>query len=125
MGLGKTIQAVSLIMSDFPAKSPSLVLVPPVALMQWTSEIESYTSGQLKTLVFHSTANPKAKYMTVKELKTYDVIMMSYNTLESMYRKQEKGFERSDELLRQPSPIHQIRFHRAILDEAHCIKVSR
>ena len=37
MGLGKTIQAVSLIMSDYPTKMPSLVLVPPVALMQWTS----------------------------------------------------------------------------------------
>lgn len=39
MGMGKTIQAVSLIMSDYPAKSPTLVLVPPVALMQWQSEI--------------------------------------------------------------------------------------
>src|SRR5690606_292236 len=43
MGLGKTIQAVSLIMSDFPVGKPSLVLVPPVALMQWVSEIDSYT----------------------------------------------------------------------------------
>lgn len=39
MGMGKTIQAVSLIMSDYPAKNPTLVLVPPVALMQWQSEI--------------------------------------------------------------------------------------
>ncbi|KAH9890834.1 hypothetical protein F4778DRAFT_752431 [Xylariomycetidae sp. FL2044] len=50
MGLGKTIQAVSRIMSDYPAKSPSLVLVPPFALMQWTNEIDSYTDSKLKTL---------------------------------------------------------------------------
>lgn len=39
MGMGKTIQAVSLLMSDYPAGCPSLVVVPPVALMQWRSEI--------------------------------------------------------------------------------------
>ncbi|KAI2629083.1 SNF2 family N-terminal domain-containing protein [Hypomontagnella submonticulosa] len=121
MGLGKTIQAVSLIMSDYPAKSPSLVLVPPVALMQWSSEIESYTDGRLKTLVFHGT-NSKAKRLSVKELKKFDVIMMSYNTLESMYRKQEKGFTRKEGTYKEKSAIHQIKFHRVILDEAHSIK---
>lgn len=40
MGMGKTIQAVSLIMSDFPQREPTLVIVPPVALMQWVSEIK-------------------------------------------------------------------------------------
>ncbi|KAG6055175.1 hypothetical protein E4U32_006457 [Claviceps aff. humidiphila group G2b] len=121
MGLGKTIQAVSLIMSDYPAKQPSLVLVPPVALMQWQSEIKSYTDGTLKTFVYHGT-NQKAKTMTVKDLKAYDVIMMSYNSLESMYRKQEKGFTRKEGIHKEKSVIHAIKFHRIILDEAHCIK---
>ncbi|KAI1338984.1 SNF2 family N-terminal domain-containing protein [Xylariaceae sp. FL0016] len=121
MGLGKTIQAVSLIMSDYPAKSPSLVLVPPVALMQWTSEIASYTDGQLKTLVIHGT-NAKSKNLSVKELKKFDVLLMSYNSLESSYRKQEKGFKRKEGLYKEKSAIHQINFHRVILDEAHSIK---
>jgi len=121
MGLGKTIQAVSLIMSDFPAKKPSLVLVPPVALMQWMTEIESYTDGTLKTLVVHGT-NAKSKNLTVKDIKKYDVVIMSYNSLESMYRKQEKGFKRKAGLFKEKSIIHQTDFHRVILDEAHCIK---
>ncbi|KAK4127724.1 hypothetical protein N657DRAFT_641742 [Parathielavia appendiculata] len=121
MGLGKTIQAVSLIMSDFPAKKPSLVLVPPVALMQWMTEIEAYTDGTLKTLVLHGT-NSKSKNLTIKELKKYDVVIMSYNSLESMYRKQEKGFKRKDGIFKEKSIIHQTEFHRVILDEAHCIK---
>lgn len=121
MGLGKTIQAVSLIMSDYPAKQPSLVLVPPVALMQWVSEIESYTDGTLKTLVYHGT-NAQVKGKTIKELKKYDVIIMSYNSLESMYRKQEKGFKRKNGLHKEKSLIHAIQFHRVLLDEAHCIK---
>lgn len=126
MGLGKTIQAVSLIMSDFPTKDPTLVLVPPVALMQWTAEIESYTDGKLKTLVFHG-SNSKAKNLQAKDLKKYNVIMMSYNTLESLYRKQEKGYKRKDDegvsyMYQEKSEIHKIKFHRVILDEAHCIK---
>jgi DNA repair protein RAD16 len=123
MGMGKTIQAVSLIMSDFPQPQPSLVLIPPVALMQWQQEIADYTDGTLKTFVFHGT-NVQTKGVTVKELKKYDVILMSYNSLESMYRKQEKGFKRKNGIHKEKSVIHQIRFHRVILDEAHNIKVS-
>lgn len=121
MGLGKTIQAVSLIMSDFPAKKPTLVLVPPVALMQWTNEIASYTDGTLTTLVYHGT-NAKSKNLKLQDLKKYHVIIMSYNSLESMYRKQEKGFTRKDGTFMEDSIIHKIDFHRIILDEAHSIK---
>jgi DNA repair protein RAD16 len=121
MGMGKTIQAVSLIMSDYPAKNPSLVLIPPVALMQWQQEIGDYTDGTLKTFVFHGT-NKNTKGMTLKELKKYDVILMSYNSLESMWRHQEKGFKRKEEVHFQKSVIHQLQFHRVILDEAHNIK---
>ncbi|PHH71141.1 hypothetical protein CDD82_6721 [Ophiocordyceps australis] len=121
MGLGKTIQAVSLIMSDYPAKQPSLVLVPPVALMQWQSEIKSYTDGTLKTFVFHAT-NQQTKGITANELNKYDVIMMSYNSLESMYRRQEKGLTRLAGHYKEKSVMHSIHFHRIILDEAHCIK---
>ena len=123
MGMGKTIQAVSLIMSDFPAKQPSLVLIPPVALMQWQQEIADYTDGTLKTFVYHG-SNAKSKSMTTKDLRKYNVILMSYNSLESMYRKQEKGFKRKDGIYSEKSVIHQIKFHRVILDEAHNIKVS-
>lgn len=121
MGMGKTIQAVSLIMSDFPAKAPSLVLVPPVALMQWQNEINAYTNNTLKVLVVHG-SNSKSKNLTVKMIKSYNVVLMSYNSLESMYRKQEKGWSRGEDLVKEDSPIHSVTFHRIILDEAHSIK---
>lgn len=124
MGMGKTIQAVSLIMSDFPAPQPTLVLIPPVALMQWQQEIEAYTDGTLKTFVYHGT-NAQTKGATLEDLMKYNVILMSYNSLESMYRKQEKGFKRKNGLHKEPSVIHQIQFHRVILDEAHNIKVRK
>lgn len=68
MGMGKTIQAVSLIMSDYPQKEPTLVVVPPVALLQWSSEITEYTDGKLNVLVYHG-QNSKIKNMKVKDLK--------------------------------------------------------
>lgn len=110
-------------MSDWPAKQPSLVLIPPVALMQWQNEIRNYTDGTLKTFVYHGT-NAQTKGIKVSDLKKYDVILMSYNSLESMYRKQEKGFKRKDGNYKEKSVIHQIHFHRVILDEAHNIKVG-
>jgi DNA repair protein RAD16 len=122
MGMGKTIQAVSLIMSDFPAKAPALVVVPPVALMQWKAEIEAYTDGKLSVLVYHTSANPKCKDMSVKELKKYNVIMVSYSGLESMYRKESKGWNRADGIVKEDSALHAIHYHRIILDEAHSIK---
>jgi DNA repair protein RAD16 len=121
MGLGKTIQAVSLIMSDFPAKEPTLVLVPPVALMQWQNEIKAYTDGKLKVLLVHNT-NVKSKNLTTKILKQHDVVLMSYNSLESMHRKQVKGWVRGDEIIKGNSPVHAVQWHRCILDEAHSIK---
>ena len=121
MGMGKTIQAVSLIMSDYPAKDPTLVVVPPVALMQWQSEVGQYTDGKLKILIYHNT-NPKVKGMTVKDLRGYDVIMISYAGLESIYRKESKGWKRDEGLVKENSKIHALHFHRVLLDEAHSIK---
>ena len=122
MGMGKTIQAVSLIMSDFPAKDPTLVVVPPVALMQWQAEIKDYTSGKLNVLVYHVSANPKCKLLTKKDLKKYNVIMVSYSGLESMFRKEQKGWNRNDGIVKEDSILHSITYHRLILDEAHSIK---
>lgn len=93
MGMGKTIQAVSLIMSDFPQREPTLVIVPPVALMQWVSEIkvcffvstcsilrsqflQEYTNGKLKVLVYHN-SDSKVKKLTEADLREYNVIMIS------------------------------------------------
>jgi DNA repair protein RAD16 len=67
-------------------------------------------------------SNVKAKNLTLKIIKTYNVVLMSYNSLESTYRKQTKGWTRGDETIKEDSPIHAMHWHRVILDEAHSIK---
>jgi DNA repair protein RAD16 len=118
MGMGKTIQTLSLIMSD-PTAKPNLVVAPTVAVMQWKSEIEKYdTNKVLKVYVYHG-AN---RTSSIKDLSGYNVIITTYNILESVYRKQEQGFKRQSGLFKEKSAIHAVSYHRVILDEAHNIK---
>lgn len=117
MGMGKTIQTIGLFMAD-RTKRPNLVVGPTVALMQWKHEIEAHANGQLSVLLFHG-ANRTTK---AAELAKYDVILTSYSVLESCYRKQNYGFKRKAGLVKEPSPLHAVKFYRVVLDEAHNIK---
>lgn len=117
MGMGKTIQTIALLMNDL-SKRPSLVVAPTVALMQWKNEIEQHTNKKLKTYLFHGAARTGDP----EELEGIDVILTTYSVLESVYRKQAYGFRRKNGLVKERSLLHNMRFYRVILDEAHNIK---
>lgn len=117
MGMGKTIQTIALFLSD-RAKRPNLVVAPTVAIMQWKNEIAQHAGDSLKVGVFHG-ANRSAD---VDELMENDVILTTYAVLESVYRKQQYGFKRKGQTVKEKSALHQIEFYRVILDEAHNIK---
>ncbi|KAK8849448.1 hypothetical protein IAR55_004781 [Kwoniella newhampshirensis] len=115
MGMGKTIQTIALLLSE-PRRKPSLVVAPVVALMQWKNEIETHAEG-FTTCLWHGQGRMKAA-----ELKKYDVVLVSYGTLEASFRRQQRGFKRGDMFIKEKSPMHEIEWHRVILDEAHNIK---
>lgn len=84
MGMGKTIQAISLLLAR-PIKGPCLIVVPMAAVQQWVKEIEKFTKkGVIKTLVYHG-AN---KAGLVAQFKKVDVVLTTYQTLESDYRRE-------------------------------------
>ncbi|TKY84842.1 hypothetical protein EX895_005922 [Sporisorium graminicola] len=116
MGMGKTIQMISLMLSD--RKKPCLVVAPTVAIMQWRNEIQQYTEPKLKVLMWHG----PNRTQNLKELKAADVVLTSYAVLESSFRKQESGFRRKNEILKEKSALHAVHWRRIILDEAHNIK---
>ncbi|KAH9853400.1 SNF2 family N-terminal domain-containing protein [Lenzites betulinus] len=117
MGMGKTIQMISLMVSDNGAK-PNLVIAPTVAIMQWRNEIELHTDNLLKTLVWHGASRESS----ISELKKFDVVLTSYAVMESCFRKQHSGFKRKGRIVKEKSALHSIEWNRVILDEAHNIK---
>lgn len=115
MGMGKTIQTIALLLSE-PRRKPSLVVAPVVALMQWKHEIETHAEG-FTVCLWHGSGRMKAN-----ELKKYDVVLVSYGTLEASFRRQQRGFKKNNILIKEKSPMHEFQWYRVILDEAHNIK---
>ncbi|KIK96124.1 hypothetical protein PAXRUDRAFT_826315 [Paxillus rubicundulus Ve08.2h10] len=115
MGMGKTIQMISLFVTDL--KRPNLVIAPTVAIMQWRNEINAHTEN-MNVLVWHGAS----RIVNPKELEKYDVVLTSYSVVESCFRKQQSGFKRQGRIVKEASPLHQIKWNRIVLDEAHNIK---
>lgn len=115
MGMGKTIQMISLFLAD--RKKPTLVVAPVVAILQWRNEIAKYTKD-FKVLVWHGASRDT----DAKKLGSWDIVLTSYSVMESAYRKQENGFRRKGEIIKEKSALHAVNWHRVVLDEAHNIK---
>jgi len=131
MGLGKTIQALSLILNNprptsaHLAANPKLkissetskgtLVVAPLALIkQWEAEIKDKVldSHRLKVLVHHGPSRTKR----FEDLKKYDVVITTYQTLTSEHdgsSDNEKGVQVG---------CFGVQWYRVILDEAHSIK---
>ena len=86
MGMGKTIQAISLIMTNRAkqegAVKSTLVVCPLVAMVQWRGEIERYcAAGSLSLTIYHG---PK-RVTDPKELLKYDVVLTTYAIVQSEF----------------------------------------
>ncbi|KAK8627803.1 hypothetical protein V6N13_135403 [Hibiscus sabdariffa] len=106
MGMGKTIQAIALVLAkrqflheigepngssvtsgsstDLPRNRCTLVICPVVAVSQWVSEIDRFTSrGSTKVLIYHGANRGK----NMKPFSEYDFVITTYSIVESEYRK--------------------------------------
>ncbi|XWS69857.1 hypothetical protein CRYUN_Cryun04dG0214100 [Craigia yunnanensis] len=106
MGMGKTIQAIALVLAkrevlrtidepngpsltpglstDLPMIIGTLVICPVVAVSQWVSEIDRFTSkGSTKVLVYHGANRGK----NIKQFLEYDFVITTYSIVEAEYRK--------------------------------------
>lgn len=119
MGLGKTIEALALILAR-PSRNhnrkTTLIVAPLALLRQWKREIETKLKPQhpLTAIIFHG----PGKYMKIDDLLQHDVVLCTYGKLAAEYKT---AFEqkRPDRL----TILHKkAKFHRVILDEAHYIK---
>lgn len=106
MGMGKTIQAIALVLAkreiqqkflEFNEPSPlprssdalagikaTLVVCPVVAVTQWVGEIDRYTKkGSTKVLVYHGANRERSS----KQFLDYDFVITTYSIIESEFRK--------------------------------------
>ncbi|KAJ1970301.1 DNA repair protein rad16 [Dispira parvispora] len=116
MGMGKTIQVIALLLTE-PSHQPTLVIAPTVAILQWYKEITTHAAG-LRPVLFHGTKRPTS----MEELESYDVVLTSYSLVEGYFRREKYGARKKGEMVKTPSLLHAVQWHRVVLDEAHCIK---
>ena len=113
MGLGKTIQTITMMQGN-PLKKPTLIVVPNALVAQWVQAFKQFTRDVKTTILF------------VKGIKTYDTKTIDtssvYITTYSMF--QIGGSTRKvDSLVAETRhPLQAVEWGRIILDEAHIIK---
>ncbi|KAF2458817.1 SNF2 family N-terminal domain-containing protein [Lineolata rhizophorae] len=132
MGLGKSLTIISLIASDFDVEdvgpgSPfpkrvsesdaedqnsvraTLLVVPPSLLQSWETQLRTHVRRKtLRWFRHHETS----KIQNASELRRYEIVMTTFPTISSEFRK--RNFA--------DSILFKTRWHRIVLDEAHCIR---
>lgn len=120
MGVGKTVQALALILAR-PSKDPlrrtTLIVAPLARPRQWKREIVTKVKPAyaLKTVIFHG---PKAKKMTVTQLLEHNVVLCTYGKLQHEYKIKHERNKTSELRILHP----RAKFYPVILDEAHNIR---
>ena len=83
MGMGKTIQIISLILAR-RGHGPTLVVTPASSMFQWKDEIESYVlPNTLSVHILHG----QGTRLSASELQEFDVVLTTYQTVEKYYQK--------------------------------------
>ncbi|KAI5477115.1 hypothetical protein MNV49_006843 [Pseudohyphozyma bogoriensis] len=116
MGLGKTLQSICILASKHHERAerhaatqsydsvhlPSLVVCPPTLTGHWKHEIQTYATA-LRPLIY--TGSKAERERLVASIRSYDVVIMSYDIL------------RND-----IEALSKVDWHYCILDEGHIIK---
>ncbi|OSC96601.1 SNF2 chromatin remodeling protein [Trametes coccinea BRFM310] len=119
MGLGKTLQSICILASKHYERAqkyketkspdskhlPSLIVCPPTLTGHWYYEILKYTEN-LRPVLY--TGNSRERYKLLPKLKSYDVVVTSYEVV------------RND-----IANLQDINWHYCILDEGHIIKNAK
>jgi SWI/SNF-related matrix-associated actin-dependent regulator of chromatin subfamily A3 len=129
MGLGKTLQAIGLILSNrtkaADAFKTTLILCPVSVMSNWTQQIEEHIQPEtLKVAVYHGTDRGDL----LSNLDGIDVLISSYGTISTEFGNEfprqstEKKYVHKTKKAKKCISIFQQKFHRIILDEAHTIR---
>ncbi|EXJ75184.1 uncharacterized protein A1O5_01880 [Cladophialophora psammophila CBS 110553] len=137
MGFGKTIQMIANILDgkaeEGSAVKTTLIVAPPSLLGQWMQEMDKHVKrNALGRILLYYSGSRLYSNNILADLGAYDVILTTYSEVQKSYPLAEPpkhlaSEERKNEwwenhYRNHVGPLHQIKFHRVVLDEAHHIK---
>ncbi|KIJ41077.1 hypothetical protein M422DRAFT_229883 [Sphaerobolus stellatus SS14] len=97
----------------------TLVVVPASLLRQWKEEIETKCQeGLLKVRIHHG----KDKLKATREVRSYDVVIVSYQTLTAEFPSKMRSDDMGGWLPEMGGVLAQMKWHRVVLDEAQVIR---
>ncbi|KAF8809842.1 SNF2 family DNA-dependent ATPase [Phlegmacium glaucopus] len=124
MGLGKTVQMIATMAMNMPALEDecrtTLIVVPAALLQQWKDEIETKSNNIFKVHIHHG----KDKLKKLSQVASKDVIITSYQTLclDFNIPRDVEIHEETQWLEAHGGILAQVKFHRAVADEAQFIR---
>ncbi|KAL4967891.1 SNF2 family N-terminal domain-containing protein [Aspergillus stella-maris] len=138
MGFGKTLQALVNIMDGAPSDPDdpvrtTLLIVPSHLIQHWTDQILKHCELEtIDRVVDYHAAARLATLNDIEDLQSYSIVITTYEEVRRSYPtfKPPKELANEDTLREQwkqifeekRGPLHHIKFHRIIADEAHAIK---
>ncbi|KAK1543853.1 SNF2 family domain-containing protein [Colletotrichum paranaense] len=137
MGLGKTIETLSCIVGNQASemlqedgKGATLVVVPSGQMIsQWMSEVKKHCDKKFSKNIIHFKIGNK---MDIEQLSSFNMVFASYHQIRDSIPNAKEKLEmlkkivdpkKYQEWLQESTGVlHQIEWHRVVLDEAHAIK---
>lgn len=88
MGLGKTLTAVTHILSNSKGEFPTLVVTSLTIMNEWKTEcIEKFFGDRIQVLYLHKNFNEDIKNITRKSLSNYQIVLTTYDLCNSICKK--------------------------------------
>ena len=124
MGMGKTLEMISLMVADskvFSTSKTTLIIAPVGVMSNWSEQIAQHIKSEhaLRVLVYHGSGK---KPMSAEVIGEYDVVITSYGTLAGEYYLRGK---KDPPAVPRPQGLFSIEWRRVILDEGHIIRNPR
>ncbi|KZV69422.1 hypothetical protein PENSPDRAFT_676105 [Peniophora sp. CONT] len=120
----KTVQMIATMAMNMPDMNEdvrtTLIVVPAALLLQWKEELESKANGLFDVHIHHG----KDKLKNVEAVKSKDVILTTYQTLNLEYTvpPDVEEDERLAYLQEHNAVLPKMKWYRVILDEAHMVR---